>query len=376
MAIRFAVSAVFEDSSARESTGNQADNSVAIRGRVRIHPCRQQLVAAGLHQGVEHRRTRRRRYICGYTHCLSGDGATLAVGAQRRQPTPRESMVNQATIRVRRRRSIVFTRNANAPLSQQAYVRVSVTRANSLFGYSVALSNNGDTLATGAFDEDGEKARLYLHARRQCLVAAGPAPSLKMPRGRIPGIMGCHQDDGNTVAAGGALDEEQYAHGVNLEIWAQRILQRIRPPALLRLSFVVGRHGLSKAFIKASNTGKERLVGVRLALSGDGNTLASERPQRRQRRQRQSTGSRMMTGSRKPAQFMSTRGTAVHGAIRSTSRLEHRQFDEFGSSVALGRDVPDNDCWRTLRRQRREGSNGNQADNSLSDSGAVYMFVR
>jgi hypothetical protein len=51
-------------------------------------------------------------------------------------------------------------------------------------------------------------------------------------------------------------------------------------------------------------------------------------------------------------------------------------YDEFGGSVALSRD------GRTLAAGARgedsgaTGVNGNQADNSVDESGAVYVFTR
>src|SRR5207302_9723197 len=48
----------------------------------------------------------------------------------------------------------VFTRRGST-WSQQAYVKASNTDANDLFGYSVGLSADGNTLAASAYDEDG-----------------------------------------------------------------------------------------------------------------------------------------------------------------------------------------------------------------------------
>src|SRR2546422_9203844 len=47
----------------------------------------------------------------------------------------------------------IFTRTGSA-WSQQAYIKASNTDAADLFGYSVGLSADGNTLAASAYDED------------------------------------------------------------------------------------------------------------------------------------------------------------------------------------------------------------------------------
>ncbi len=48
----------------------------------------------------------------------------------------------------------VFTRDSGGVWTQQAYVKASNTDAFDDFGQSVALSDDGNTLAVGAIDED------------------------------------------------------------------------------------------------------------------------------------------------------------------------------------------------------------------------------
>ena len=59
-----AVSAYFESSAATGINGNQADDSIPQAGAVYVFTRRgARVVAAGLHQGVEHRRSRHRRQL-------------------------------------------------------------------------------------------------------------------------------------------------------------------------------------------------------------------------------------------------------------------------------------------------------------------------
>ena len=46
--------------------------------------------------------------------------------------------------------------------TQQAYVKSTMTRPNVLFGYSVGVSENGNTLAVAEYDADRGKGALYV----------------------------------------------------------------------------------------------------------------------------------------------------------------------------------------------------------------------
>ena len=109
----------------------------------------------------------------------------------------------------------MFTRAADA-WKQQAYVKASNTDAEDRFGWSVALSGDGDTLAVGALFEDSAAS----------------------------GVGGGQAD--NTATNSGAAYVFTRAAG----IWKQQ------------------------AYVKASNTGGSDWFGQSLALSGDGDTLA------------------------------------------------------------------------------------------------------
>jgi hypothetical protein len=50
------------------------------------------------------------------------------------------------------------------------------------------------------------------------------------------------------------------------------------------------------------------------------------------------------------------------------------EFDEFGSGVALSRDGRLMAVGAHFEDSAAVGLNGNQADNTLNDSGAVYVF--
>ncbi len=58
----------------------------------------------------------------------------------------------------------MFTRDSIGVWTQQAYVKASNTDANDLFGWNVVLSDDGNGLAVGVFDQDSAGS-VYVFAR-------------------------------------------------------------------------------------------------------------------------------------------------------------------------------------------------------------------
>ncbi len=195
-----AVSAFYEDSNATGIGGNQNNDDASDSGAVYV------FVRAGgawsQQAYVKASNTGNNDYF-GYTLALSDDGDTLAVGAPFEDTTANSSGA-----------VYVFTRSG-ATWSQQAFVKASNTGQDDLFGSYVALSADGDTLAVGAPDEDSDAT----------------------------GIGGTDND--NTINSGAV-----YVFTRSGATWSQQ------------------------AYVKASNTGAGDRFGYALALSGDGSTLA------------------------------------------------------------------------------------------------------
>src|SRR5207237_141685 len=154
----------------------------------------------------------------GFSVSLSDDGSTLAVGANAEDSNARGINGNQNDNSMQSAGAAYIFVRSGATWTQQAYVKAPNTAPNVQFGYSVALSADGNTFAVSAFDEAGSS--------RVVLGPDGPF---------TPGRNGT-----------GAI----YVYTRTGTAWALQ------------------------AFIKASKTGKEDWFGSRLQLSGDGNTLA------------------------------------------------------------------------------------------------------
>ncbi len=155
----------------------------------------------------------------GQSIALSADGTTLVVGAVFEDSGGMGIDADQNDFSAPNAGAVyVFTRTG-ITWSQQAYIKASNTDASDRFGYSVAVSYDGNTLAVGAMSEDSATT----------------------------GINGDQAD--NAVDNAGAV-----------YVFTRR-----------------GTDWLQQAYIKASNTGGDQegdQFGYDVSLSGDGNTLA------------------------------------------------------------------------------------------------------
>ncbi|MBK9757478.1 MAG: histidine kinase, partial [Nannocystis sp.] len=85
---------------------------------------------------------------------LSADGNTLAVGSRREDSAATGIGGDQADNTASLAGAVYVFVRANNVWSQQAYIKASNTEAVDLFGYCLALSSDGNTLAVGALSED------------------------------------------------------------------------------------------------------------------------------------------------------------------------------------------------------------------------------
>src|SRR5205823_1038725 len=101
----------------------------------------------------------------GSSVALSRDGNTMAVAAYYESSAATGINGNQNDHSIPEAGAVyIFTRSGTT-WSQQAYVKSSMNRPNVLFGYSIGLSANGDTLAVAEYDADRGKGALYVLTR-------------------------------------------------------------------------------------------------------------------------------------------------------------------------------------------------------------------
>ena len=131
-----------------------------------------------------------------------------------------------------------------------------------------------------------------------------------------------------------------------------------------------------QAYIKSSNSGPNDWFGVRLVLSGDGNTLALGAQNEDSAAQgingRQNDESADDAGA---VYFLTRTGTTwtQQAYVKGSN---NQAFDEFGGSVGLSRDGRTMVVGARGEDSSARGANGNQADNSVDEAGAAYVFTR
>ena len=376
-----AVAAYYESSAATGINGNQNDRSIPEAGAVYIFTrtgttwSQQAYIKAsntgtaavgeGFAEGDQF----------GYSIALSSDGNTLAVGAIGEDSNAMGINGDQADNSAGQSgAAYVFTRSG-AAWTQQSYIKSAMTRPNVLFGYSIGLSANGDTLAVAEYDADRGKGALYVLARtaggwsHQARIQADNAEN-----GDSLGYSLAISDDGNTIASG-AADEDCMIPGIN-----QAGCDKDQPQDNSSgAAYVFVRNGTSwtqQAFIKASNPGRQDWFGVRIAISGDGNTVAVGAPN-------EDSGSKGINGKQDDnsafeagAVYVYTRAGTTwtqHAYVKSSNT---DSGDEFGSSLGLSADGRVLLVGARGEDSAAKGVNGNQADNSIRDAGAAYLFTR
>ena len=342
----------------------------------------------------------------GYSLALSADGDTLAVGAITEDSNSRSIGENQQDDTLDASGAVYVFARAGETWSQQVYLKASNSEQGDLFGFAVGLSADGTTLVASSYDEDGgtrvingpddnlrgASGALFVFefdggAWRETAYLKGSRSERTDQLGYAVAI----SDDGNTIA-GGVGDEDCLLPGVNPPGCDNDSPEEIGANIWVGAAYVFVRQGntwAEQAFVKASNPRPYNSYGVRLALSGDGDTLAVTA----YLEDEATTG---VHGS-DPAPFLIVpnldawreRGNQADesGAVYLYTRVDGdwtqqayvkasnaQSGDEFGSAVALSGDGRIMAVAAHNEDSSARGLNGDQADDSVSDSGAVYMF--
>jgi hypothetical protein len=254
----------------------------------------------------------------GYSVALSADGSNLAVGTYLEDSNATAVGGNQRDNSADGAGAVYLFTRVGGAWSQQAYIKASNTDAGDGFGFSVALSGDGNALAVGAIGEDS----------------------------KATGVGGNQADNGSNSAG------------------AVYLFTR------------VGAAWSHQAYIKASNTGAGDRFGRSVALSADGNTLAvgadGEGSIAIGVGGEQADNSANGAG----AVYVFAR---VGGAWSQQAYIKASNTgagDWFGDSVVLSADGDTLAVGATGEDGDGAGVGGNQSDNSAKSAGAVYVFTR
>jgi trimeric autotransporter adhesin len=373
--------------------GNQADNSIGQAGAAYVFVRRGTTWSQQAYLKASNPGEAEEGDTFGYSVAVSGDGNTVAVGAPSEDSSATGINGNQAdNSAVAAGAVYVFARNGTT-WSQQAYVKSDVPAqftAGDLFGYSVALNSNGNMLAIGAYDEGsssgingtfdnklGGSGAVFVYTRTGTSWARTAFLKAKeQDRNDSTGASVAMSDDGDTIIAG-AADEDSLTTGINAARSGDSGETDSRDDNSAGAVYVFVRTATTwtqQANFKASNTGKNDWFGVKVALSGDGRTVAVSATNEDSNAKGIDGAQADDSANEAGAVYLFRRSGTTWSQIAYVKGANTEEFDEFGTSVALTRDGSVMAVGARFEDSAAAGVNGNQADNALLDSGAVYVF--
>ncbi|MEM6991595.1 MAG: hypothetical protein AAF721_13905 [Myxococcota bacterium] len=385
-----AVGAPNEESNATGIDGSLTDNSEDNAGAVYVY-ARDGLGAWSQQAYVKASNTDELDSF-GISVALSGDGTTLAVGAQGEDSGATGIDGSQNDDSVAASGAVyVFERDGMGAWSQSDYIKASNTDFGDLFGVTVSLSGDGNGLAVGAYGEasgaagiDGDEAdnsldgagAVYLFDRdaegvwSQSAYVKASNPGLGDEFGAALALSG----DGATVVVG-ARHEDSNATGIDGNE-ADDSFNR----AGAAYVFVRDRDSMTwsqQAYVKPSNTDEEDRFGDQVAVSFDGDTVAVGAF----REDSQATG----VGGNEADNTLASAGAAyvfgrsdegVWSQVAYVKASTPDQIDSFGASVALSGDGRVLAVGANDEDSNAMGIDGDDEDDSVFRAGAVYVFER
>lgn len=268
---------------------------------------------------------------------------------------------------------------ATTALVQQAYLKASNTNASDFFGVSVAI--DGDTVVVGATEEASNATGVNGDQTNNSLSSAGAAYVFVRNGGvwtqqAYLKASNTEANDrfGHAVAVSGdtivvsAPDESSNATGVNGN-------QGNNSASMAGAVYVFVRSGTTwtqQAYLKASNPDAEDRFGQSLAIFGDTIVVGAngERSKATGVNGDQTDNSAPLAGA--AYVFVRNGSTWTQQAYLKASNTG--DFDTFGTSSTIFGDTII--IGASFEASNATGVNGDQANNSATDAGAAYVFVR
>ena len=302
----------------------------------------------------------------GRSVAVSGD--TVVVGAPFEDSGTTSGTGNQADNSASNSGAAYVFVRSGAVWTQQAYLKANFPRADDYFGWSVAVS--GDTVVVGATGEDnnatgvnGDQGHYYNNAPDSgvayVFVRSGTAWTQQAyfkasNAGQYDNFGYSVSVSGDTVVVGAPQGGSPYGAFGSGAVYV----------------FVRGGTAWTQqAYLKASNAGASDNFGYSVAVSGDTVVVGAYG---------EDSAATGVNGIQTDNSAASS--GAVYVFVRSGTVWTQQSYlkasnagagDNFGRSVALSGDTVVVGAYGEA-----SGVNGNQADNSVSDSGAAYVFVR
>ncbi len=372
------VGAPFEASAAIGIDGDQSDDSALRSGAIYVFSrsgtsWAQQAYLKGSNTDADD--------LFGVALALSADGNVLAVGAEGEDGFASGIDGDQTDKSAPEAGAVyVFSRSGSA-WQQRDYLKASNTEAFDHFGGSVALTPDGNTLAVGAYWEDGAggiegdqsdnsakntgATYLFVHDGMAWQQQAYVKPAPDGGNGSDSfGTAVSLSADGHILAVG-AVGDPSAATGIDGD-------RADTSMAYAGAAYVFDRDGIAwqqVAYLKASNTGAGDEFGQHIQLSASGDTLA--------------VGAALEAGSTSGGDDLAPEAGAVYVFGKDATSWRQNAFvkatnvdasDRFGFSVALSSEGDTLVVGASRESSSATGIDGAQSDNSATNAGAVYVF--
>ena len=325
----------------------------------------------------------------GWSVTVSDDGTTMVVGASTESSNARGVNGNQAdNSAANAGAAYVYTRTGGT-WTQTAYLKGRQTDAGDLFGFCVDLSADANTLAVCGYDEDGGVPGVNGNESDNSKAGSGCVYVFVREGGTWRQTTYLKQSNlnhpqdafGSTIALSGdgrtlvvdAADEDGEMGGIN---GAQYAGEQDPDPSDGALYVFVNTSGAwsQQAYIKSSNIGTNDLFGLRLAITRDGNTLVATSMLQKGGGQGLSADPSDKSGDESGAVYVFTRSGSTWTERAYLKAPNAQPYDEFGSAVAISGDGNTLAVAAWGEDGGSAGVGGNQADNSVRASGAVYVY--
>lgn len=368
------VGAASEDSSASGVNGNHSDDSAPDAGAAYVFVRTGSSWAPHAYLKASNAQAGDR---FGTSVAISGE--TIVVGAAAEDSSATGVNGNQSDNSTLASGAVYVFVRTGTTWTQQAYLKASNTDSGDFFGSDVSIDD--DTIVVGAPAERSNATGVNGDQSNDDFQQAGAAyvftrdggswtqqAYLKASNTGSNDQFGSSSAiDGETLVIG-AYHEESSATGVNGD-------QSNNDLSRAGAAYVFVRTGSAwqqQAYLKASNTGLLDVFGESVAVSGDTIAIGAFG---------EASNATGVNGNQSD-DSMPDAG-AVYIFVRSGSNWSQQAYvkspipgesDAFGGNVAIETDVLIVGC--SGEDSGATGVNGNQESNSLSNSGAVYVFVR
>ena len=377
-----AVGAYGEDSGSTGIGGDQTNSGAVDSGSVYVF---RRADAGWIQEAYIKASNTERQDRFGWRVALSGDGARLAVAADREWSAATGVDGDQLNNAASASGAVYVFERTGSTWAQDAYLKASNTGEGDRFGWSLAISSDGGTLAVAADREDSDSTGVDSDQTNNRTMDSGAVYVFRRAGGTwsqeaylkasntdaysLFGWSVALSSDGSILAAS-ADREDSAATGVDGDD-TNRDAPNSGAVYVFRRR---GRNWSQDAYLKASNTEADDRFGFRVALSSDGATLVASAPFEDSAATGvggdQSSNAEVDSGA--VYVFRRTGDWAQEEYLKASNTSAR---DMFGTSAALSLD------GMTIAVGAREEDSastglGDESNDDAVDAGALYLFRR